>query len=394
MTTPRPAKEFDVVVYGATGYTGRLVAEYLARRVAEGAAIRWAMAARSLEKLEAVRAEIDVPADTPLVVADSEDTGSLYALCGRASVVLTTVGPYQLYGSPLVAACADTGTDYVDLCGEVGWMRTMIDAHEARAKETGARIVLSCGFDSVPFDMGVYYLQQQAIARFGSPLTNVKGRVRVMKGGFSGGTAASFKATLAAAAKDPSLIAVLQSHFALTPGFEGAEQPPGTKPYGDTVLGHWVAPFIMAPINTRNVHRSNFLLGHPYGRDFTYEEMLVAGTGEQGAQMAKMIASVNPLAVKELKPGEGPSKEERETGRYDVLFVGTDVAGRELRVGVTGDKDPGYGSTSKMIAECALCLTAEAAGRAGGVMTTAPAFGQALIHRLVTHAGLTFAVED
>ncbi|MBX9814754.1 MAG: saccharopine dehydrogenase NADP-binding domain-containing protein, partial [Sphingomonas sp.] len=243
-------RDFDLIVYGATGFTGRLVAEYLATAYADQARPRWAMAGRSEAKLAEVRDLIGAPADTPFVIADASDPASLKVMAARATVILTTVGPYQLYGSDLVAACVEAGTAYVDLCGEPGWMREMIDAHAARAKETGARIVFSCGFDSIPFDLGVLTLQEAARERFGRPCPRVKGRVRAMKGGFSGGTAASLKATLAAAARNPSLIALLTNPFALTPGFQGASQPLGMIPEYDRTIEAWVAPFIMAPINT------------------------------------------------------------------------------------------------------------------------------------------------
>ncbi|HAH10451.1 MAG TPA: saccharopine dehydrogenase, partial [Alphaproteobacteria bacterium] len=369
-------KDFDVIVYGASGYTGRLVAEYLAQTYGQGGPVRWAMAGRSADKLKAVRDEIGAPGATPLITADTQDASSLTALTARGHVILTTVGPYQLYGSPLVEACARTGTDYVDLCGEPAWMRQMIDAHEHTAKASGARIVFSCGFDSIPFDLGVQVLQDAARRKFSAPLPRVKGRVRIMKGTFSGGTAASMKATMEAAMRDPSVITLLRDPFALTPGFAGPVQPSGMKPELDETLGSWAAPFIMAPINTRNVHRSNFLMGHPYGKDFVYDEMLLTGTGAEGEARARAIASDKSMAAGDgPKPGEGPSKAEREAGRYDVLFVGLDGQGRQLRVGVTGDRDPGYGSTSKMIAEAALCLGQEAKGTPGGIWTPASALG-------------------
>lgn len=378
-------RDFDVVVYGATGFTGRLVAEYLA---ATGAT-RWAMAGRDLAKLEDVRDLIGAPADTPLITADAEDPGSLRAMAERATVVLTTVGPYQLYGSALVAACVATGTGYCDLSGEPGWMRAMIDAHEEKAKRTGARIVFSCGFDSIPFDLGVLTLQEAARARFGAPAPRVKGRVRTMKGTFSGGTAASLKATLAAAARDPSLLLLLTNPFALTPGFSGPHQPTGLIPEYDTTLGAWVAPFVMAPINTKNVHRTNFLAGHPYGTDFVYDEMVVAGLGDMGRAAAEALAKLNPLkSDKGPKPGEGPSKEERDSGSYDILFAGLMPDGARIDAVVTGDRDPGYGSTSKMIAETALML---AEGEyPGGIWTPGALLGAGLRDRLQAKAGLSF----
>jgi len=383
------AREFDVIVYGASGFTGRLVAEYLHQTYgARGP--KWAMAGRSLSKLQEVRGALGVAETIPLITANSDDPASLRAMAARATVVISAVGPYQLYGSDLVAACVETGTAYVDLCGEPGWMRAMIDAHDARAKESGARIVFSCGFDSIPFDLGVLTLQEAAIARFGKPAPRVKCRVRTMKGGFSGGTAASLKATLAAAARDPALVALLASPFALTPGHHGPRQPTGLITEYDSTIAAWVAPFIMAPINTKNVHRTNFLLGGKYGTDFVYDEMIVAGLGDVGKAAAEALAKINPLAGdKGPKPGEGPSKEERDSGHYDILFVGLMPDGARIDTVVTGDRDPGYGSTSKMLAESALCLAQDVTGE-GGVWTPGAIMGDALVKRLVAKAGMTF----
>lgn len=388
-------KPFDLVVHGATGFTGRLVVEYLLRRYPAGSGLRWAMGGRNAAKLAAVRDELGAPADTPLVVTDTGNPASLQALMEQTRLVLTTVGPYQLYGNELVAACASAGVDYVDLCGEPAWMRQMIDAHEAAARASGARIVFSCGFDSIPFDLGVFMLQREMQARFGQPAQRVRGRVRKMKGTFSGGTAASLKATMAAAAAQPGVLELLRNPFSLTPGFEGPRQQSGSKPMVDEVLGLWVAPFVMAAINTRNVHRSNFLLGHAYGADFVYDEMMVTGAGEKGEALANAVAADKSLGADDgPKPGEGPSREERESGFYDVLFLGTDTAGHSLRVGVKGDRDPGYGSTSKMITEAAVCLLQDAPDTPGGIWTTAPAMGNALIARLKANAGLSFTVEE
>lgn len=387
-------KPFDLVVHGATGFTGRLVVEYLLQRYPAGSGLRWAMGGRSADKLAAVRDEIGAPTDTPLVVTDGADPASLAALMAQTRLVLTTVGPYQLYGSALVAACATSGVDYVDLCGEPAWMRQMIDAHEAQARASGARIVFSCGFDSIPFDLGVFMPQREMKARHGQSANRVRGRVRRMRGTFSGGTAASLKATMAAAASDPRVLDLLRNPFSLTPGFEGPRQPSGNKPMVDEALGLWVAPFVMAAINTRNVHRSNFLLGHAWGQDLVYDEMMVTGAGAKGEAMAQAVAADRSLGGEGgPKPGEGPSREERENGFYDLLFLGQDAAGHSLRVGVKGDRDPGYGSTSKMITEAAVCLLQDAVETKGGIWTPASAMGEALIKRLQAHAGLAFAVE-
>lgn len=385
--------EFDVIVYGASGYTGRLVAEYLSREYA--GKLRWAMAGRNKAKLSAVRDEIGAPADTPLLEADVNDAGSLEALVKRTRVIITTVGPYQLYGSDLVAACAQAGTDYVDLCGEPAWMRQMIDAHEQTAQASGARIVFSCGFDSIPFDLGVYFLQQAARERFGQPVPRVKARVRKMKGSFSGGTAASLKATMQAARKDPEILKLLGNPYALAPGFEGPAQPPASKPEYDESLGSWAAPFIMAAINTRHVHRSNALMNHAYGTDFVYDEMLLTGPDDRGKTTAEAVANDRSLGSDNgPKPGEGPTAEERENGFYDVLFIGETGDGRSLKASVAGKRDPGYGSTSRMISESALCLLWDATDTAGGIWTTAPALGDKLIRRLTEHADLTFRLEE
>ncbi len=384
-------REFDVVVFGATGFTGRLVAEYIAATHPD---IRWAMAGRSKDKLEAVRDEMGVPAETPLIVADSSDPASLKALAARTRGVITTVGPYQKYGEPLVAACAEAGTDYVDLCGEPAWMRDIIDNYADKANASGARIVLSCGFDSIPFDMGVFALQQAAIAKTGKPITRVKGRVRAMKGTFSGGTAASFFETMARVKREPEVLGWLIDPFSLSGGFKGPEQPAGDKPIYEDDLGSWSAPFIMAAINTKNIHRSNALMDHRYGEDFVYDEMMLTGPGEQGEQIAAMVAKDRSMQDNPPKPGEGPSKQERETGYYEAAFIGETVDGERMTSVVAGDRDPGYGSTSKMITEALLTLIdTPRETTPGGVWTPAPALGQPLIDRLQAHAGLTFKME-
>lgn len=387
------SREFDIIVYGATGFTGRLVAEYLTQHYAgRKDAPKWAMAGRSAAKLAEVRDLIGAPKDTPLVVADASDPATLDAMAARADVILTTVGPYQLYGNDLVAACVKAGTAYADLCGEPGWMREMIDEHEAAAKASGARITFSCGFDSIPFDLGVHFLQAEAVKRHGKPAPRVKGRVRKMAGGASGGTIASLTETLKAVAKKPSLALLLKSSFALTPGFEGPSQPTGLFPEYDSATGTWTAPFVMAPINTKNVHRTNFLLGHAWGADLVYDEMVMTTIGDAGKAMAEAMAKANPFGESKLKPGEGPSKEERENGFYDILFIGEYPDGTTVRASVQGDRDPGYGSTSKMLAETGIALLANKGD--GGVWTPGALLGDALIARLTEHAGLTFQIED
>jgi short subunit dehydrogenase-like uncharacterized protein len=387
-------RAFEIVLYGATGYTGRLVAEHLLKTYGVGGKVQWAVAGRDAAKLAAVMAEIGAPNGLPIIVADAGDPASLEAMVGQADAIISTVGPYQLYGSPLVAACAAAGTDYVDLTGESNWIAAMIDAHQAAAKASGARLVFSCGFDSIPFDVGVFFAQEAAKQRFGAYAPRVRGRVRGLKGGLSGGTLASGMATQAAAQKDPGVGALLANPFALTPGFTGPAQPDGDTPYEDKVAGSWVGPFMMAGINTKAVHRTNLLLGHPWGEGFQYDEMQTLD-GPPGAAPAGGMGGFNFGAGGLPKPGEGPSREERETGFYDILCIADFGDGRTLRAAVKGDMDPGYGSTAKILGEAGLCLRAvPRATTPGGCWTPAAAMGDALIQRLPAKAGLTFTLED
>ncbi len=386
-------REFDIIVYGATGFTGRLVAEYLNNQYGVGGEVHWAMAGRSQDKLRQVRDEMGISQDITLIAADASNYDSIEALVNRTRVVLTTVGPYQLYGSDLVKACANAGTDYVDLCGEPAWMHEMIAAHGPAAKDSGARIVFSCGFDSVPFDLGVYFLQQASKEQFGAAMPRVKGRVRAMQGTFSGGTIASFRESMRAAAKDPQLGQVLMNPFALTGEFKGPEQPSGLAPIFEDDLNSWSTPFVMATINTKNIHRSNLLLGHEYSTDFAYDEMFLTGPGEKGEAIANAVAADRSMANDPIQPGEGPSKKEREAGFYDVMFVGSNNRGERIIASVKGDKDPGYGSTCKMISESAICLVKNPSAASGGIWTPASAMGSLLIERLEQHAGLTFQLE-
>ena len=403
----RMDRAFDLIVFGATGFTGRLVAEYLHNTYGDAGDLRWAMAGRSAAKLAEVRDALGIDPALPLLVADAADGDALTALVRRAKVVLTTVGPYQRFGEPLIRPCAAAGTDYVDLCGEPGWMAKMIPELQPIAQASGARIVFSCGFDSVPFDLGVLYAQHEAQARLGAPLKRVHGRVKTMKGTFSGGTVASMLATYAATKADPSLRRTLVDPFALTPGFKGPRQPNDFVAERDALAQAWTAPFVMATINTKNVHRSHALLGHPWGTDFVYSERMLTGDGPAGEKRAKKMlrqaktqnlllafAPTRALLARFAlpKPGEGPNAEQREKGRYELLFFGETADGKTLTARVTGDRDPGYGSTSKMIGEAAISLARDIdhARTPGGVWTPAAAMGLPLVERLRAKAGLTF----
>jgi short subunit dehydrogenase-like uncharacterized protein len=382
-------RNFDVIVFGATGYTGRLVAEHLLKIYGASGPVKWAMAGRSQVKLEEVRAEIGAPASVPLVIADSNNTALLAAMAAQTKALITTAGPYQLYGDGVVAACAKAGTDYVDLTGESNWIADKIRDHDAEAKASGARLVFSCGFDSIPFDVGVYFAQAEAKKQFGAYAPRVRARVRSLRGGLSGGTLASGVATQAAIQKNPAIVGVLMNPFALTPGFIGPEQPDANTPYEDTVAGSWVGPFMMAAINSKTVHRDNFLLGHRWGRDFKYDEMTMTAGPQAPAGPSFQMGGNMP------KPGEGPTRKEREEGFYDILFIAEYPDGRTLRANCKGDMDPGYGSTSKMIAEAALALVQDVphTQTPGGCWSPAAAMGDALIARLPKKAGVTFNVE-
>ena len=385
-------REFDVIVFGASGYTGKLVAEYMGKEYGNDESISWAIAGRNKDKLSSVKKDLNLNERVSIIEVDSTNKDSLDSMTSSAKCILTTVGPYQLYGSSLVQSCSENGTDYVDLTGEPGWMYEMINAHQDTAKKSGARIVFSCGFDSIPFDLGVYFVQQAAQEKYGKPAKHVRGRVKAMNGEFSGGTIASLGATMATLKEKPELIQVLSNPFSLTEGFEGPAQLDDSKVLLDEKLNMWVAPFVMAPINTKNIHRSNALLGHAYGEDFCYDEMMIAGEGEEGKQIADAMNSSNPMGGDNLpQPGEGPSKESREQGNYDVLFF-ADFDEGSIEARVTGDMDPGYGSTSKMIAESALCLIQDCEDLSGGMYTPAPAMGEKLIKRLTKKAGLTFDI--
>lgn len=399
-------RAFHVVVFGASGFTGRLVAEHLVARHGASGGLRWAIAGRNRGKLERVRAHLGA-LDLPIVTADAADVSSLEALARRAAVVISTVGPYQHHGEGVLASCVASGTDYVDLCGEPHWMAAMIARYEDAAKGTGARAVFSCGFDSIPFDCGVFHLQEDAMARFGQPARRVRCRVRRMKGTFSGGTAASMLATLDAARHDRGVAATLANPFALTGAARGPAQPAGDRAMYEPDIPSWSAPFVMAPINTKNVHRTNHLLRQRYGADFVYDEMVMTGDAAAGERRARRLVRKSRLYDTLLRlaptrallrrfvlprPGQGPSETQRKAGMFDLLFLGETSDGHSVQASVTGDMDPGYGSTSKMIAESALCLLdVSREVTPGGIWTPAAAMGGSLIERLQAHAGLRFA---
>ncbi|EKF76060.1 hypothetical protein A11A3_01160 [Alcanivorax hongdengensis A-11-3] len=402
---------YDVVVFGATSFVGQILCQYYTDTYGVDGELKWAAAGRSQEKLESVRAKLgSAAARLPLIVANANDDASLDALCQQTRVVISTVGPYALYGDAMVRACVDNGTDYCDLTGEAQWIAAMLEQFESRAKESGARIVHCCGFDSIPSDMGVFFLQQQAVKQFGEPCTDVALRVKVAKGGVSGGTVASMMNIAEEITKDPSLRKKLADPYLLCPPGHtfNARQPKMTLTRYEPEFDAWSTPFVMEAINSRIVHRSNALSGNAYGDNFTYSERMLTGKGTSGRLKAAGMgvglgaffgtATLKPgrwLLNKFVvpQPGEGPSPEAQKAGFYDVRFIGHTAGGNTLKTKVTGDADPGYGSTAKMLGQAAACLAQDVpADKPGGFWTTATLLGDALINRLQNNAGLKFEV--
>ncbi len=385
--------DFDVVVFGATGFTGALVCEHLVTTY--GSSLRWAMAGRDHKKLVDTHGRINAPTEVEVIALDLENESDVAKLVGRTRGLIATAGPFATIGEPLVAACARHGTAYADLSGDAAWIRRMTDAYEEPARSTGAKMIFSAGFDSVPSDLGVRLLQSIAIERFGSPAPRVKGRVQRIVGSLSGGSIASARASAAVAETDERSRAVLANPFSLVPNFEGPPQPIATAPQFDEDVGCWVAPFIMSGINVKTVHRSNALQGHVYGSDFVYDEMLMyPGVADEDA--ANRAASLDEWSNRSLirsstlKPGDGPDAGMRQAGGYELLFVGRYPDGRRLDVSVEGSGDPGYRSTSRIIAETMLCLLHDTEALPGGMWTAGAALGEALQNRLEANARLQF----
>ena len=402
-------RRLDVVVFGATSFVGQILCRHLAKRHGTDGSLRWAIAGRSIDKLDAVARATG--ADVERIVADVADEAALAELAAATRVVVSTVGPYALHGSPLVAAVAAAGTDYCDLTGETQWMRRMIDAHQADAEASGARVVHACGFDSIPSDLGVWFTQERSLERFGVPCEQISMRVHQMKGGASGGTIASMVNLVEEAAKDPALRTLLADPYALNPTDlrTGPRQPDTTRPTRDPETGEWLAPFVMAAVNTRVVQRSHALLGRRWGPGFRYDEAMSMGTGPLGAAKASGLVAglgagmgmlafgpTRDLARRVLpKPGEGPSPQAQLGGSFDIRFSGTTAAGDRIHTQVTGDRDPGYGATARMLGEAAVALLG--LGRdevGGGFWTPSTALGDRLVERLEAHAGMRFDVID
>ena len=397
-------KIYDIIIWGASGFTGRLAVDYIYKNQ-NNSNLTWAVAGRNESKIK----EILDGKNVPILIADSHDKESLVDLVKKTKVILTTVGPYARYGSELVEACAENGTHYCDLTGEVHWMRHMITKYQNTAKESGAKIVHTCGFDSIPSDIGVYFLQKNMRELYGVNAKQIKYRTRGFSGGASGGTVDSLMSMMEQAKKDSSILKIIANPYALNDKEKGLDGPDKMSPYFDEDFDAWVGPFIMAGINTRVVRRTNELLNNIYGNDFEYNEGSITGKGPKGligattsgmvtggmAGMAAFSPTRSILKSFLPKPGEGPSEETMENGFFEIELLGIHPTDRDkdMRVWIHGDKDPGYKSTAKMISESAMALAQDDLDVGGGFWTPASAMGDTLINRL-PNAGVTFKVMD
>jgi short subunit dehydrogenase-like uncharacterized protein len=388
-------RDFDVILFGATGFTGRQTVEYFARHAPRG--LRWAIAARSRAKLELVRAEAGLPADAvELIVADSGDQASIDAMVARTRVIATTAGPFALYGTPVVDACVRLGTHYCDITGETPWIRAMIDAHHARAAADGTRIVMCCGFDSVPADIGTFLLVR-ALREARTGTAGVRAYYRGT-GGFNGGTVASMANIYASSG------ARLADPFLLDPAIEHSPRQQAQSrdvqaPFYDARIGTWVGPFLMAVINTRVVRRSAALAaerGAPYGADFVYQEYqrygsplaapkAVVTTALLGVvDAAFRTAAGRKSFTKLLAPGAGPSPQSMDRGWFRTDLRATGEDGRAIKCTIKHKGDPGNRATVRFLCESALALAldGDALPAGGGVLTPATALGDVLARRL------------
>lgn len=413
-------RTFDIILFGATGFTGRLVAEYLAKE-AKGRDVKWAIAGRNPVKLEAVRAELAradlAMSDLPILTADSHDVASLDKLAPQTRVVCTTVGPYMKYGHELAAACARAGTSYCDLTGETPFVRASIDANHEEATKTKARIVHCAGFDSIPSDLSAFLAREHA----GEDLAWVKMAVAKMSGGVSGGTISSMFTIMEQAKSDREVRKLMFDPHGLDPVRGAADRDDFEKDQRsvkfDEDLGRWTAPFVMAAINTRVVRRSHALLKDEnqkgYGPRFRYNETMSFAKGPAGFAAATMVvaglgAFMGAAAIDPVRgllsrtvlpaPGEGPSKEQQERGHFEMRILAETESGKKIGGRIAGNKDPGYGQTAVMLAESAMCLAKDVEGKDAiperfGVLTPATAMGMPLVKRLRA-AGMTLEAHD
>ncbi|WP_394209861.1 saccharopine dehydrogenase family protein [Psychrobacter piscatorii] len=409
-------RPYAVILYGATSFVGQITAHYLTNFLSnaknkDGSNVTWAIAGRDEEKLNELQSKLESKVD--IIIANSKDPVSLNNMTKQTQVIISTVGPYLKYGEPLIKSCAENGTDYVDLTGEAIFIKDMMDKYQDTAQQSGARIVNSCGFDSIPSDLGVYFTQTKAEEKFGEACNVIHMRVKAAKGGISGGTIASMATIFEEVGEDKSRRKQVANPYLLNDDTDvpNVRQDNVSKPEYDSTHKRWLAPFVMASINTRIVHRSNQLLDYEYGRDFKYDEAMwmkdgvkgklssyAMSAGLLGFATAMMIKPSRELLSKHVLPkaGTGPSKDEQENGYFDIRHFGQTAKNDTITVKVTGDKDPGYGSTSRMLAQAALCLAQDISKEdvGGGFWTPASAMGDKLIARLEEHSGLSFEVVE
>ena len=398
-------RKYDLLIWGATSFTGKLVTEYLFNKYGSSK-IKWAIAGRNLDKLKKIRSEV-ADEKIPMFIADSFDEESLLKFIKKTKVVCSTVGPYSLYGTKLVKLCVENNTNYCDITGEAHWIRNLIDQFHEEAKSKKIKIVNSCGFDSIPSDMGVYFIQNEIKKTYKNYANFIKMRVAGIRGGISGGTYGSINNLLKEAYSNKKIFRVLNNPYGLNPKnkMEGMDKKDLRKIIFDKESNSWIYPFIMAGINTKIVRRSHALTNFQYGKDFRYEEAMMSGKGISG--LLKAILAAFPLAMIGLnpnsflkkivnsympKPGEGPGLEKRKNGFYNLRFYVTIDERRKAFAKVVGDNDPGYGSTSKMLAESALCLAFDKLPENYGVVTPSIAMGNQLLERLRNNAGLNFQI--
>jgi short subunit dehydrogenase-like uncharacterized protein len=401
------SKTYDIVVWGASGFTGRLVCEYLFKNYTlKSRDLKWAIAGRNFVKLKEIRRK-NANDTVPIIIANSNDMDSLNELTKSTKVVCTTVGPYAKYGSKLVQACIENKSHYCDLAGEVQWIHKMIQENHESAKTNKVKIVNCCGFDSIPSDMGVYFIHKE-LKKIKQSIKSIDMRVAGVRGGISGGTYASLNNVIKESYEDKEIYKILSNPYSLNPNEyqQGKDRKDLRKVIYDKVSKKWISPFIMASINTKIVRRSNAISGFLYGEEFRYSEATTAGKGIKGKVRgylnsfplifvaAKPKSILKKIANKILpKPGHGPSKKDRENGYYNLKFYIKTNDNKEIIARVIGDMDPGYGSTSKMLAESAICLAKDDLNESYGVLTPSTSMGESLLKRLKENAGLSFKLE-
>ncbi|MEO1241872.1 MAG: saccharopine dehydrogenase NADP-binding domain-containing protein [Pseudomonadota bacterium] len=399
--------EFDIVLWGGSSFIGKLVAEHLHQTYGIDGQIRWAIGGRNKQKLEATRTSLGAGAEAlSIIVGDARDRQFLGSMARNAKVVLSSVGPYALYGKELIEACAANGTDYCDLAGEIPFIQEMMDRRADQARTSGARILNCCGVDSLPSDLGVRSLNEIAQKQFGCGIAHVTNEVKSFKGRFSGGTISSLGGMRNDAARDDKVAAILDNPYAICPPDRRSGAPqPDIDAVRRSPSGAWLGPFFMAIVNTRVVHATNAQLDYPYGTDFTYNEGMDVG----GRRAASVLAVVTRMFYRTYrsglmrslltatvlpKPGEGPSKKAQEAGEFEFHLLARTRSGHRLTLVVSGDRDPGYGASSRMIGEVAVCLAQDLPKSAlpGGFWTPAAAIANKLIPRLIENAGMKFAL--